>query len=215
MGINLDYLNIAIAKGRLGEKGYEILKQIGLECKELEEESRKLILTSEENKVRYVLVKAVDVPIYVERGAVDLGIVGKDTIMEEDRDFYEIADLGFGKCKFAVAAMEGYSIDPTKQIRVGTKYPHVAKKYFLSTGRHIDTIKLNGSVELAPIIGLSDVIVDIVETGRTLKENGLVVLEDMYPVSARLIANKVSFKFKNSRIKNIIRDINAIVGEEM
>lgn len=210
----MEYLNIAIAKGRLGEKGYEMLKQIGLECKEFEEKSRKLILTSEENKVRYILVKAVDVPIYVERGAVDIGIVGKDTIMEEDRDFYEIADLGFGKCKFSVASLKGYKIDPTKQITVATKYPNVAKKYFLSTGRHIDTIKLNGSVELAPLIGLSDVIVDIVETGRTLDENGLIVLEDMYSISARMIANKVSFKFKNERIKKIIKDINALVGEE-
>ncbi|KNF10172.1 ATP phosphoribosyltransferase HisG [Gottschalkia purinilytica] len=211
----MDYLNIAIAKGRLGDKGYELLKKLGLECKEFEEESRKLILTSEENKVRYVLVKAVDVPIYVERGAVDLGIVGKDTIMEEERNFYEIADLNFGKCKFAVASLKDYKMNTSKPIIVATKYPNVAKKYFASTGRQIDVIKLNGSVELAPLIGLSDVIVDIVETGRTLKDNGLVILEDMYPVSARLIANKVSFKLKNERIKKIIDGLKQVIGEEI
>lgn len=208
----MDYLNIAIAKGRLGEKGYEILKEIGLGCKEFEESSRKLILTSEENKVRYVLVKAVDVPIYVERGAVDIGIVGKDTILEEERDVYEILDLEFGKCKFSVATMEGYKMDITNSIKVGTKYPNVAKKYFLEKGRKIEIIKLNGSVELAPLIGLSDVIVDIVETGRTLKENGLVVTEDIANISARIIANKVSFKFKNKRIKDMIDKINLKIG---
>ncbi|MDO5707502.1 MAG: ATP phosphoribosyltransferase [Andreesenia angusta] len=209
--MDMEYLNIAIAKGRLGNKGYEILKEIGLSCKEFEQESRKLILTSEENKVRYVLVKAVDVPIYVERGAVDIGIVGKDTILEEEREVYEIADLNFGKCKFSVAALEGYSIDPIKKIRVATKYPNVAKNYFFNTGRQVEIIKLNGSVELAPLIGLSDVIVDIVETGRTLRENGLTVLEDISDISARLIANKASFKFKNDRIKEIMEKIEEIV----
>lgn len=210
----MDYLNIAIAKGRLGNKGYEMLKQIGLECKAFEEDSRKLILTSEENKVRYVLVKAIDVPVYVERGAVDIGLVGKDTIMEEERSFYEIADLNFGKCKFAVAALEGFEIDPSKTLKVASKYTNVARKYFLSKGMQVDLIKLNGSVELAPLIGLSDVIVDIVETGRTLKENGLVVLEDMHEISARLIANKVSFKVKNDRIKRIMDDLNKLIEKE-
>lgn len=207
----MDYINIAIAKGRLGDKGYELLKEIGLSCKEFEEESRKLILTSEKNRVRYVLVKAVDVPIYVERGAVDIGLVGKDTIMEEDREVYEIADLEFGKCKFSVAGPKNYDIDPTKKIRVATKYTNVAKKYFMNTGRQVELIKLNGSVELAPLIGLSDVIVDIVETGRTLKENGLEVIEDIADISARLIANKASFKFKNERIKEIMDNINKII----
>lgn len=207
----MEYLDIAIAKGRLGKKGYEMLKTLGLSCKEFEEESRKLILTSEENKVRYVLVKAADVPIYVERGAVDLGLVGKDTIKEEEREVYEIADLQFGRCKFAVASPEGYKIDPTRKIKVATKYPNIAKKYFLKTGRQVEVIKLNGSVELAPLIGLSDVIVDIVETGRTLKENGLVVLEEISEISARLIANKSSFKFKNNRIKKLMLDIDEIL----
>ena len=210
----MEYLNIAIAKGRLGDKGYELLKQIGLECKELEEDSRKLILTNEENKVRYVLVKAVDVPVYVERGAVDIGLVGKDTIMEEERSFYEIADLNFGKCKFAVAALEGFEIDPSKTLRVASKYTNVARKYFLAKGMQVDMIKLNGSVELAPLIGLSDVVVDIVETGRTLKENGMVVIEEMHDISARLIANKVSFKVKNDRIKRIMKDLNELIEKE-
>ena len=210
----MDYLTIAIAKGRLGDKGYELLKQIGLECKDLEEDSRKLILTNEENKVRYILVKAVDVPVYVERGAADLGIVGKDTIMEEERSFYEIADLKFGKCKFAVAALEGFEIDPSKTLKVASKYTNVARKYFLSQGMQVDMIKLNGSVELAPLIGLSDVVVDIVETGRTLKENGMVVIEEMHDISARLIANKVSFKVKNERIKRIMKDLNELIEKE-
>ena len=210
----MDYLNIAIAKGRLGDKGYKLLKQIGLECKELEEDSRKLILTNEENKVRYVLVKAVDVPVYVERGAVDIGLVGKDTIMEEERSFYEIADLNFGKCKFAVAALEGFEIDTSKTLRVASKYTNVARKYFLAKGMQVDMIKLNGSVELAPLIGLSDVVVDIVETGRTLKENGMVVIEEMHDISARLIANKVSFKVKNDRIKRIMKDLNELIEKE-
>ena len=210
----MEYLNIAIAKGRLGDKGYELLKQIGLECKELEEDSRKLILTNEENKVRYVLVKAVDVPVYVERGAVDIGLVGKDTIMEEERSFYEISDLNFGKCKFAVAALEGFEIDPSKTLRVASKYTNVARKYFLAKGMQVDMIKLNGSVELAPLIGLSDVVVDIVETGRTLKENGMVVIEEMHDISARLIANKVSFKVKNDRIKRIMKDLNELIEKE-
>lgn len=210
----MDYLTIAIAKGRLGDRGYELLKQIGLECKDLEEDSRKLILTSEENKVRYVLVKAADVPVYVERGAVDLGIVGKDTIMEEERSYYEIADLKYGKCRFAAAALEGFEIDRSKTLRVASKYTNVAKKYFLSKGIQADVIKLNGSVELAPLIGLSDIVVDIVETGRTLRENGMVVIEEMYDISARLIANKVSFKVKNDRIKKIIDDLNKLTEKE-
>ena len=210
----MDYLTIAIAKGRLGDKGYELLKQIGLECKDLEEDSRKLILTNEENKVRYILVKAVDVPVYVERGAADLGIVGKDTIMEEERSFYEIADLKYGKCRFAAAALKGFEIDSSKTLRVASKYTNVARKFFLSKGMQVDMIKLNGSVELAPLIGLSDIVVDIVETGTTLKENGMEVIEEMYDISARLIANKVSFKVKNDRIKKIMDDLNELIEKE-
>ncbi|WP_083238723.1 ATP phosphoribosyltransferase [Caloranaerobacter ferrireducens] len=212
----MDYLNIALAKGRLGDKGYEMFKKIGLGYSEMEKNSRKLIFTNEEKNVRFILVKASDIPVYVERGAVDLGVVGKDIIMEEERDLYEIADLGFGKCKFAVAALPGYKIDNTRRpLKVATKYPNIAKKYFLSKGIQIDLIKLNGSVELAPLVGLSDVIVDIVETGRTLKENGLVVVEDMFPISARLVANKVSYKMKNKSIREIIDNIQMIFRKEL
>ncbi|KPU27126.1 ATP phosphoribosyltransferase [Caloranaerobacter sp. TR13] len=212
----MDYLNIALAKGRLGDKGYEMFKKIGLGCSEMEKNSRKLIFTNEEKNVRFILVKASDIPVYVERGAADLGVVGKDIIMEEERDFYEIADLGFGKCKFSVAALPGYKIDNTiRSLKVATKYPNIAKKYFSSKGIQIDLIKLNGSVELAPLVGLSDVIVDIVETGRTLKENGLVVVEDMFPISARLIANKVSYKMKNESIREIIDNIQMIFRKEL
>ncbi len=211
----MDYINVALGKGRLAEKGYEIFKKIGYDCSELEKKSRKLIFENSEKKIRFILVKAQDVPVYVERGAADLGIVGKDTIMEEGRDLYEIADLGFGRCKFAVAAMKGFKLENIRgQLKVASKYPNVATKYFMENGRQIDTIKLNGSVELAPIVGLSDVIVDIVETGSTLKENGLEVIQDMYPVSARLVANKVSFKTKNGKIREMIEKIKEAVKEE-
>ena len=211
----MDYINVALGKGRLAEKGYEIFKKIGYDCNELEKKSRKLIFENSEKKIRFILVKAQDVPVYVERGAADLGIVGKDTIMEEGRDLYEIADLGFGRCKFAVAAMKGFKLENIRgQLKVASKYPNVATKYFMENGRQIDTIKLNGSVELAPIVGLSDVIVDIVETGSTLKENGLEVIQDMYPVSARLVANKVSFKTKNGKIREMIEKIKEAVKEE-
>ncbi len=210
------YINIALAKGRLGDKGYNLFKNIGLECKDMEKDTRKLIFENKEKKVRYVLVKTSDVPIYVEKGAADLGVVGKDTIMEESRDVFEIEDLGFGKCKFSVASFKGFKDRFNGRVlKIGTKYPNVAKRYFKNKGIEVEIIKLNGSVELAPLMGLSDVIVDIVQTGNTLKANGLEVIEDMHPISARLIANKVSFKFKNKRIKNIINDIHTLteVGE--
>lgn len=201
----MDYINIALAKGRLGETGYDILKSRGLECAGLNGESRKLIHSNHKEKIRYVYVKAADVPIYVERGVADLGIVGKDTLLEEDRDIFEITDLKFGKCHFAVASFSGFNLEQVHgPLTIATKYPNVAKKFFAHKGIEIDIIKLNGSVELAPLLGLSDAIVDIVETGRTLEENGLVVIEPMYPVSARLVANKVSFKTKNKKIKEIL-----------
>jgi ATP phosphoribosyltransferase len=208
----MDYINIALAKGRLGEKGYEILKKIGLRCEEFEEKSRKLIFESSKEKVRYVLVKPTDVPIYVERGVVDLGIVGKDTILEEDREIYEILDLGYGKCRFSAAGLKDKNMNNSeKPLVVATQYPNVTRKYYKTKGRQIDVIKLNGSVELAPLVGLSDVIVDIVETGNTLKANGLEIIEDMYSISARLISNKVSYKMKNNRIKKIVESIKKII----
>ncbi|RKD32922.1 ATP phosphoribosyltransferase [Thermohalobacter berrensis] len=207
----MEYLNIALAKGRLAQKGYKLFKEMGFECEEIEKNTRKLIFVNEEKLIRYILVKASDVPAYVERGAADLGVVGKDTIMEEEKEFYELCDLGFGKCKFVIAGPPGYEMNTSYEtLRVATKYPNVAKKYFLKKGKQIDLIKLNGSVELAPLVGLADVIVDIVETGRTLKENGLKVIEDMYHISARLIANKVSFKMKNNRIKEIMKKVRLI-----
>lgn len=211
----VSYINIALAKGRLGEKAYNLFKNIGFECKEIEENSRKLVFINEMMKVRYILVKASDVPIYVERGAADLGVVGKDTIMEEERELYEILDLRFGKCRFAIASYKGYKLDVVRgPIRVATKYPRITKRYFMSSGQQIELIKLNGSVELAPILGLSDVIVDIVETGRTLRENGLEIIKEIYPVSARLVVNKVSFKTKNKVIRQIANDISKVVREE-
>jgi len=212
----MEYINVALGKGRLAEKGYEIFKKIGYDCSDFEKKSRKLVFENSEKGIRFILVKAQDVPIYVERGAADIGIVGKDTIMEEERDLYEILDLGFGKCKFSVAAPKGFQPEKMQgMLRVATKYPRVAQGYFMSKGRQIDVIKLNGSVELAPLVGLSDVIVDIVETGSTLKENGLEVIEDMYSVSARVVVNKVSFKTKNRKIKAIIEGIKEIIKEEV
>ncbi len=208
----MEYLNIALAKGRLADKAYKIFRTIGINCPEMEKDSRKLIFQNDDLKVRFVLVKASDVPVYVERGATDLGVVGKDTIMEEDRDVYEIADLEFGKCKFSVASVKDFNYQEAgKILKVATKYPNVAKKYFEQEGREIDIIKLHGSVELAPLVGLSDVIVDIVQTGNTLRANGLEVVEDMCEVSARLISNKVSFKFKNNKIRNIVSDIEKLL----
>jgi len=212
----MEYINVALGKGRLAEKGYEIFKKIGYDCSDFEKKSRKLVFENSEKGIRFILVKAQDVPIYVERGAADIGIVGKDTIMEEERDLYEILELGFGKCKFSVAAPKGFQPEKMQGVlRVATKYPRVAQGYFMSKGRQIDVIKLNGSVELAPLVGLSDVIVDIVETGSTLKENGLEVIEDMYSVSARVVVNKVSFKTKNTKIKAIIEGIKEIIKEEV
>ncbi|MTI68404.1 MAG: ATP phosphoribosyltransferase [Firmicutes bacterium] len=206
----MEYLNVALAKGRLAKEGYKLFKKLGYECSEMEEKSRKLIFTNEDKKIRFILVKASDVPVYVEKGASDLGMVGKDTIIEENRSFYEVCDLEFGECRFCVAALEGFKYEYNKKIKVATKYPNVAKNYYLSKGKQVDIIKLNGSVELAPLVGLSDVIVDIVQTGKTIKENGLEIIEDMFPISARLIVNKVSFKVKNEKIKEIIEGIETI-----
>ncbi len=198
---------VALAKGRLGEKGYELLKKAGLECKSMEEDNRKLIFESSENKVKYILVKPSDVPIYVERGVADLGVVGKDTLSEKGADVYEILDLKYGKCKFAIAAPVGYEEDLDKKLVVATKYVKVARKYYEKQDRDIDIVELNGSIELGPLVGLSDVILDIVETGRTLVENNLEVVNEIGDISARLIVNKVSFKFKNKRINEIISKV--------
>ena len=197
----MDNIVIAIAKGRIEKDVYRRLKILNMEdC--IETDSRKLIFTDEENKITYIHVKPSDVVTYVEKGVADLGIVGKDTILENENDdeVYELLDLGFGKCKFSVAGIKGKNNYSKEEIlKVATKYPHIAKKYFKSRGQNIEIIKLNGSVELAPIVGLSDVIVDLVETGNTLKVNGLEIVEDMCNISSRIIANRVSYKFNKEK----------------
>lgn len=201
------YLTVALAKGRLAELAMEMFISIGMDCSEMKEKTRKLIFTDEKNKMKFILVKATDVATYVEYGAADIGIVGKDTLLEDSRNLYEMVDLGFGKCKMAVCGpveLKG-KLHSMPNLRVASKYPHIAAKYFQEDcGQTIELIKLNGSVELAPLVGLSDVIVDIVETGKTLKENGLEVLEDVVPLSARFVVNKVSMKMERERIMDIV-----------
>lgn len=186
-----------------------MFEKAGLECPSIKENNRKLIFESPEHGVRYFWVKPSDVVIYVERGAADIGIAGKDIILEYEPDIYELLDLKIGACRMAVAGKEEFRDDPTRTLQVATKFTNIAKSYYASLGRDIDIIHLNGSIELAPILGLSDVIVDIVETGTTLKENHLKVLETIVPISARLIANKTSFKFKNQQIEALIHNLAA------
>ncbi len=196
------YLTFALAKGRLAEQTMELLEKIGMSCEEMKQETRKLIFTNEDLKLKFFLSKASDVPTYVEYGAADIGVVGKDTILEEERNLYEVLDLQLGKCHMAVAGLPEIKqkFKTMNNIRVASKYPHIAKHYFDEQHRTVEIIKLNGSVELAPIVGLSDVIVDIVETGSTLKANGLQVFEKFYPLSARVIVNRSSMKMEHQRI---------------
>lgn len=211
----MEYINIALTKGRLAEKTFRLFEKMGIIFDDYSPESRKLIFTSQRDGIKVVFVKAGDVPIYVEQGAADIGVAGKDTIMEAESNLYEVLDLGFGKCRFAVAAPKDYESKTGRKLRVATKYPNVAKAYFKQKGEPIEIIKLTGSVELAPLMGLSDVIVDIVESGKTLKENGLVVLDNICDVSARLIINKVSFKTKSERVEGIINGLKRLTqGEE-
>ena len=198
-----DMINVALPKGRLGDRVYDMFEAAGFECPSIREKNRKLIFENPENGVRYFWVKPSDVAIYVERGAADIGVVGKDILMEAGSDIYELLDLNTGCCRMAVAAPKGYVNDPDSDLRVATKFTNVAREYYASMGRDIDIIHLNGSIELAPILGLSDVIVDLVETGTTLRENNLEVIEEIAQISARLISNKSSFKFKNKQIEEI------------
>nr|WP_256478709.1 ATP phosphoribosyltransferase [Sebaldella sp. S0638] len=198
-------------KGRLGDKTYSLFEKIGYKCDELTEDSRKLIFENKEKNIRYLLVKPSDVGIYVEKGAADIGVVGKDILLENEYDIYELLDLKLGICKISVAALAGYKEDTERKLRVATKYVNTAKKYYSSLNRETDIIKLNGSIELAPILELSDVIVDIVETGNTLKENNLKVINDIEDISARFIANKTSYKFKNEEIKNIEKKLREVI----
>ncbi len=201
-------INIALPKGRLGEKVYAMLEAAGYECPSLKEPGRKLIFENEETGVRYFWVKPSDVAIYVERGAADLGIAGKDILLEYGPDVYELLDLGIGKCRMAVAAKKNFRDDTSKTLRVATKFQNIAKEYYAGKSRDIDIIHLNGSIELAPILGLSDVIVDIVETGTTLLENDLEPIETIVPISARVIANKANFKFKSAEIEKMVKALS-------
>lgn len=209
------YITIALAKGRLARKAMEILGQAGITCEEMnDKDTRKLIFTNEELKLRFFLAKAGDVPTYVEYGAADIGIVGKDTILEEGRKLYEVIDFGIGRCRMCVAGPTSAKelLGSGKLIRVATKYPNIAKDYFYNQKHQtVEIIKLGGSIELAPIVGLSEVIVDIVETGSTLRENGLEVLEEIVPLSARMVVNQVSMKMEQERIHNIINSIREVL----
>ncbi len=212
------YLTIALSKGRLTELTMDLLEGSGIDCSGLRENTRKLILTDEKNKIRFFLAKPADVPTYVEYGAADIGIVGKDTLLEEGRDLYEVLNLGFAECKMCVAGpkeLEG-KMDSLTITRVATKYPEIAKEYFRHKRREsVEIIKLNGSVELAPLVGLSEVIVDVVETGKTLKENGLVVLDTIADISARMIVNRVSMKMESFRINFIIDSFRKQIVERV
>ena len=198
-------LNIALPKGRLGEKVYGMFERAGFECPSIHEENRKLFFENEALGLRYFWVKPSDVAIYVARGAADIGVAGKDILLEHRPDVYELLDLNVGKCRMCVAGPKDFKDDPARTLRVATKFSHIATDYYTAIGRDIDVIGLNGSIELAPILGLSDVIVDIVETGTTLRENDLKVLETIVPISARLIANKASFVFYKDRIEELTR----------
>ena len=204
-------INVALPKGRLGEKIYDVFERAGYECPSIKENSRKLIFENTEKGVRYFWVKPSDVAIYVERGAADIGVCGKDILAEYTPSVYELLDLKAGVCKMAVAAKKDFYDDRATTLKVATKFGNVAKAFYEQKGRAIDVIPLNGSIELAPILGLSDVIVDIVETGTTLKENNLEVIETVFPISARLIANKASFKFKTQEIETLTREVEKLI----
>lgn len=209
------YLTFALAKGRLANKTLELLEQLGISCEEIKDKNtRKLIFVNEEKKLKFFLAKGPDVPTYVEYGAADIGVAGKDTILEENRRVYEVLDLGFGRCRMCVCgpAASKELLLHHERIRVASKYPMIAKDYFYNKKHQtVDIIKLNGSVELGPIVGLSDAIVDIVETGSTLKENGLEVLEEICPLSARMIVNQVSMQMETDRIRNLISQLKAMI----
>ncbi len=207
-------LNIALPKGRLGEKVYDMFEKSGFPCPAIKENNRKLIFENEELGLRYFWVKPSDVAIYVERGSADIGVAGKDILLEYKPDVYELLDLNMGKCHMAVAGKADFIDDRTKTLKVATKFANIAKGYYAKQGREIDIIHLNGSIELAPILGLSDVIVDIVETGATLKENKLEVIEKFAPISARLIANKANFKFKSNEIEKVRVGLKELVEKD-
>ncbi len=215
---NERYLTFALGKGRLANQTLKLFEQIGITCEEMKDkETRRLIFVNEELKLRFFLAKGPDVPTYVEYGAADIGVVGEDTILEEGRNIYEVLDLGFGKCRMCVCGPESAKelLRHHEQIRVASKYPRIAKHHFYDKKQQtVEIIKLNGSIELAPIVGLSEVIVDIVETGSTLRENGLEVLEEVCPLSARMVVNQVSMKMENERITKLITDLKQVIHKE-
>lgn len=212
----MEYITIALAKGRLAELTMDLLEKAGLNVAEMREKSRKLIFTDEVNKFKFILVKASDVPTYVEYGAADIGVVGKDTLLEAGKDLYEMVNLGFGSCRMAVAGPKQLAgkLDDIHNMRVATKYTQIAKNYYhLVKKQSVEIIKLHGSVELAPLVGLSEVIVDIVESGKTLHENGLVVLEEVCDLSARLVVNRVSMKMESARIMQLVQTIKTLLEQ--
>ena len=206
-------LNVALPKGRLGDKVYNMLASVGYGCPENYNDTRKLVVENPEAGIRYFLVKPSDVTIYVEHGAADVGIVGKDILVESGADVYELLDTGLGKCHMCVAGREDFKDDPGQTLRVATKFVNITKRYYGAQGRNIDVIKLNGSIELAPLLGLSDVIVDIVETGKTLKENNLRVMEKFMPISARFIANRASFQMKGKEMEELLKKLKSVIEQ--
>lgn len=210
--VNLSYLTLALAKGRTAEQAIKLLAKANIHFPTFTPKSRKLIFFDEAMAIKMVYVKAVDVPTYVDTGAADIGIVGKDTIQESGSNIYDMMDLKFGSCQFVVAGVDRKVYTDTQKLTVATKYPQIATAYFRKQEKQIETIKLNGSVELAPLIGMADVIVDIMETGTTLKENGLEVFETMDQISTRLIVNKASFAIKSTRVHNLLNQIQNVLG---
>ncbi|MCD8001601.1 MAG: ATP phosphoribosyltransferase [Oscillospiraceae bacterium] len=210
----MSMLNIALPKGRLGEQVYGMFERAGFACPSIREENRKLIFENQALELRYFWAKPSDVAIYVERGAADIGVAGKDILLEYTPDVYEMLDLNVGKCRMAVAAKRDFRDDRQRTLRVATKFSRIAESYYAAQGREIDIIHLNGSIEIAPILGLSDVIVDIVETGKTLKENNLEVVETIFPISARLIVNKAGYAFQKERVEQVLQTLAAQMEEE-
>ncbi|MCD7935018.1 MAG: ATP phosphoribosyltransferase [Oscillospiraceae bacterium] len=210
----MSMLNIALPKGRLGEQVYGMFERAGFVCPSIREENRKLIFENQALELRYFWAKPSDVAIYVERGAADIGVAGKDILLEYTPDVYEMLDLNVGKCRMAVAAKRDFRDDRQRTLRVATKFSRIAESYYATQGREIDIIHLNGSIEIAPILGLSDVIVDIVETGKTLKENNLEVVETIFPISARLIVNKAGYAFQKERVEQVLQTLAAQMEEE-
>ena len=204
-------LNIALPKGRLGEKVYAMFERAGFDCPAIREENRKLYFENEALGLRYFWVKPSDVAIYVARGAADIGVAGKDILLEYEPDVYELLDLGLGRCRMAVAGPRDFYDSGLRSLKVATKFPNIATAYYERLGREIDIISLNGSIELAPLLGLSDVIVDIVETGKTLRENDLTVLEEVLPISARMIANKAAYQFKTAEDEKLKETVKGMI----